>query len=167
MTFQTRHRLFAGRSGQRKREGDARAVTYLVCGLRGLAGLASSFRDDPAALIKIIESLLSSLTGEVQAHRGTIEHLSGEGFSAFWNAPHDDPDHAIHACEAANATMRTASARERRFLEAHCTRHRGSPRALRLQVRSMRKGARSQPLSALAQRRRHTRKGCPRCMARR
>jgi adenylate cyclase len=39
------------------------------------------------------------------ARGGTIDRLTADGFSAFWNAPLDDPEHAIHACEAANAMM--------------------------------------------------------------
>jgi adenylate cyclase len=39
------------------------------------------------------------------ARGGTIDRLKVDGFSAFWNAPLDDPEHAIHACEAANAMM--------------------------------------------------------------
>jgi adenylate cyclase len=42
---------------------------------------------------------------EVLAHRGTIERINADGFSAFWNAPLDDPEHAIHACEAASGMM--------------------------------------------------------------
>jgi adenylate cyclase len=43
---------------------------------------------------------------EVMARRGTVERITGEGFSCFWNAPLDDPEHAIHACEAASGMMK-------------------------------------------------------------
>jgi adenylate cyclase len=36
------------------------------------------------------------------AHGGTIDRLTADGFAAFWNAPLDDADHALHACEAAH-----------------------------------------------------------------
>jgi adenylate cyclase len=35
-------------------------------------------------------------------HGGMIARFDGEGFTACWNAPLDDTEHAIHACEAAN-----------------------------------------------------------------
>ncbi len=38
-----------------------------------------------------------------------IDRLTAGGFAAFWNAPLDDPSHAIHACEAANDMSLRAS----------------------------------------------------------
>jgi adenylate cyclase len=86
-------------------EGENRNVTYLVCGVRGFAALAASFRDDPVSFNRLLQRVFGPLMDEVLAHRGTIERITGEGFSAFWNAPLDDPEHAIHACEAASGMM--------------------------------------------------------------
>jgi adenylate cyclase len=83
-------------------EGEARTITYLVCGIRGLAGLAASHRDDPRAFTQLMSRVLSPLMDQVLAHGGTIDRLTADGFAAFWNAPLDDAEHALHACEAAN-----------------------------------------------------------------
>jgi adenylate cyclase len=88
-----------------KLDGENRNVTYLVCGVRGFTTFASSFRDDPVAFTRLLQRVFGPLMDEVLAHRGTIDRITGEGFSAFWNAPLDDPEHAIHACEAATAMM--------------------------------------------------------------
>jgi adenylate cyclase len=88
-----------------KLDGETRNVTYMVCGVRGFTGLAASFRDDPVAFTRLLQRVFSPLMDEALAHRGTIERLSAEGFSCFWNAPLDDPEHAIHACEAASGMM--------------------------------------------------------------
>jgi adenylate cyclase len=88
-----------------KLEGETRTVTYLVCGVRGFAGLANSFRDDPVSFTRLLQRTFTPLMDEVLAHRGTIERIDSEGFRAFWNAPLDDPEHAIHACEAATGMM--------------------------------------------------------------
>jgi adenylate cyclase len=85
--------------------GENRTVTYLVCGVRGFPELAKSFRDDPVAFTRLLERVFTPLMDEVLSHRGTIERIGSEGFSAFWNAPLDDPEHAIHACEAATGMM--------------------------------------------------------------
>ena len=85
-----------------KTEGEVRECTYLVCGVRGLAELGETFRDEPATFTRIIAQVLSPLMDQALAHGGTIDRLTADGFAAFWNAPLDDPDHAIHACEAAN-----------------------------------------------------------------
>ncbi len=83
-------------------EGEIRAVTYLVCGVRGLAGLAAHYQHDPKAFTALLQQVLSPLLDQALAHGGTIDRLTADGFAAFWNAPLDDADHALHACEAAN-----------------------------------------------------------------
>jgi len=88
--------------GLLKTGGEVRDCTYLVCGVRGLAELGQSLRDEPATFTRIIAQTLSPLMDQALAHGGTIDRLTADGFAAFWNAPLDDPDHAIHACEAAN-----------------------------------------------------------------
>jgi adenylate cyclase len=85
-----------------KTDGERRECTYLVCGVRGLAELGAGFRDDPATFTRVMRQILSPLMDQVLAHGGTIDRLTADGFAAFWNAPLDDPAHAIHACEAAN-----------------------------------------------------------------
>ena len=49
-----------------------------------------------------MQRALTPLIDQALAHGGTIDRLTADGFAAFWNAPLDDADHALHACEAAN-----------------------------------------------------------------
>ena len=93
-----------------KLEGETRTITYLVCGVRGLAGVAASYKDDAAGFTSMMQKALSPLIDQALAHGGTIDRLTADGFAAFWNAPLDDADHALHACEAANG-MAIMSAR--------------------------------------------------------
>ncbi len=93
-----------------KLEGETRTVTYLVCGVRGLAGVAAAYRDDAAGFTSLMQKILTPLIDQALAHGGTIDRLTADGFAAFWNAPLDDTDHALHACEAANG-MAIVSAR--------------------------------------------------------
>ncbi|MEJ1967807.1 MAG: adenylate/guanylate cyclase domain-containing protein [Rhizomicrobium sp.] len=86
-------------------DGASRTVTYLRCGVRDFSGLADSFKDDPAAFTRLMQRVLVPLMDVVLARGGTIDRLTVDGFGAFWNAPLDDAEHAIHACEAANAMM--------------------------------------------------------------
>jgi adenylate cyclase len=83
-------------------EGETRTVTCLVCGVRGLAGLAAAHRNDPGGFTSLMQKVLSPLMDQALAHGGTIDRLTADGFAAFWNAPLDDADHALHACEAAS-----------------------------------------------------------------
>lgn len=91
-------------------DGETRTVTYLVCGVRGIADIAAAFRDDAPGFTRLMQQALSPLLDQALAHGGTIDRLTADGFTAFWNAPLDDPDHALHACEAANG-MAIMSAR--------------------------------------------------------
>lgn len=104
-----------------KLDGETRVVTCLSCGLRRYAELAESFKDDPADFTRMINAALGPLVDAALEHGGTIGHLSNESFMAYWNAPLDDGEHAIHACDAAQAmTVAIASvneqlSQERRF----------------------------------------------------
>jgi adenylate cyclase len=44
---------------------------------------------------------LTPLTNAIIARKGTIDKYMGDAIMAFWNAPLDDKDHEINACEAA------------------------------------------------------------------
>jgi len=95
----------ARRPEKMKLDGESRTVTYLACGVRGFSELASSFRGDPAAFTRLIQRVLDPLMEEAMRHGGAIGKLTAEGFTAFWNAPLDDGEHAVHACEAAMGMM--------------------------------------------------------------
>ncbi|MDE3116270.1 MAG: adenylate/guanylate cyclase domain-containing protein [Pseudomonadota bacterium] len=101
--------------------GETRMVTCLACGVRGYAALIESFTDDPAGFIRVIGAAMARLTDVARAHGATVDCVTGEGFLAYWNAPLDDSEHAIHACEAAHrmtvvlAEINEQLSRERRF----------------------------------------------------
>ena len=97
--------LIARNPQRMKLEGESRTVTFMACGVRGFAELASSFRGDPAAFTRLMQRVLDPLLNEALSHGGAIDKLTTEGFTAFWNAPLDDPEHAMHACEAATGMM--------------------------------------------------------------
>lgn len=84
-------------------DGVQRTVTYMSCGVRSFGALADTFKDDPAAFTRLMRRVLVPLMDVALARGGTIDRLKVDGFSVFWNAPLDDAEHAIHACEAANA----------------------------------------------------------------
>ena len=82
-------------------EGETRTVTYLVCGLSGLGARTAEHRGDPKGFLREMNAVLAPLLEQVMAHGGIIDRLTPDGFAAFWNAPLEDPGHALHACEAA------------------------------------------------------------------
>ena len=98
-------------------DGEVRTVTYLVCGVRHQQGLAETYKGDAAGFTSMMQRVLTPLIDQALAHGGTIDRLTADGFAAFWNAPLDDADHALHACEAANG-MAIMSARVTESLAA-------------------------------------------------
>jgi adenylate cyclase len=102
-----------------KTDGEIRTVTYLVCGVRGLAGVGASFRDDPAGFTSMMQQVLTPLMDQALAHGGTIDRLTADGFAAFWNAPLADPDHAAHACEAASGMSVMSSRVSEALVQQH------------------------------------------------
>ena len=80
-------------------------VAPLLTLLATLAGLAASYRDDPAGFTRMTEKVLTPLIDQALAHGGTIDRLTADGFAAFWNAPLDDGEHALHASEAGNGMI--------------------------------------------------------------
>ena len=85
--------------------GDTRELSIMFCDIRGFTPIAESFRADPQGLTRLINRALTPLSREVLNHRGTIDKYIGDCVMAFWNAPLDDPDHAMHSCECALAMM--------------------------------------------------------------
>ncbi len=94
-------------------EGETRVVSCVSCGMRRYEELAESFKDDPADFTRMISAVLAPLIDAALDHGGTIGHINGDSFIAYWNAPLDDADHALHACDAAqNMTLALASVNE-------------------------------------------------------
>ncbi|MCT8972386.1 CHASE2 domain-containing protein [Microbaculum marinisediminis] len=80
--------------------GETRELTVLFSDVRGFTGIAEGYRDNPPALIALMNRLLTPLTNAITERSGTIDKYIGDAIMAFWNAPLDDPHHSRRACEA-------------------------------------------------------------------
>ncbi|MCQ1769849.1 adenylate/guanylate cyclase domain-containing protein [Neorhizobium galegae] len=81
--------------------GETRELSILFCDVRGFTTIAEQLKDDPQHLTMLINRLLTPLSDIVLSHGGTIDKYIGDCLMAFWNAPLDDPSHAVHAVSAA------------------------------------------------------------------
>ncbi|WP_309083102.1 adenylate/guanylate cyclase domain-containing protein [Chelativorans sp.] len=81
--------------------GETRTLTILFCDVRGFTAIAESMKDDPERLTSLINRLLNPLSNVIIEAGGTIDKYMGDCVMAFWNAPLEDPDHALHAVQAA------------------------------------------------------------------
>jgi adenylate cyclase len=85
---------------QLKLGGERRTITILFCDVRGFTTISERMKAEPEKLTNLINRLLGPLSQVVLDAGGTIDKYIGDAIMAFWNAPLDDPDHAIHAVQA-------------------------------------------------------------------
>ena len=81
--------------------GELRNMTFLFCDVRGFTTISESFKSNPQGLTRLINRFLTPLTDAILARQGTIDKYMGDCIMAFWNAPIEDKDHPLHACDSA------------------------------------------------------------------
>ena len=90
--------------------GEEREMTILFSDVRGFTTISELYKDDPQGLTSLMNSFLTPLTNAIIERKGTIDKYMGDAIMAFWNAPLDDADHEINACEAALDMLRRVDA---------------------------------------------------------
>ncbi|OAP36832.1 adenylate cyclase [Sinorhizobium glycinis] len=118
---------------QLKLGGERRTLTILFCDVRGFTTISEDMKDDPEGLTTLINRLLTPLSEAVLNLGGTIDKYIGDCLMAFWNAPLDDPDHAVHAVQAAK-DMLAALERLNAELEAEANAAAQPPKTLRIGI---------------------------------
>ena len=81
--------------------GEEREMTIMFSDVRGFTTISESYKSDPQGLTALMNRFLTPLTNAILARKGTIDKYMGDAIMAFWNAPLDDKEHQINACEAA------------------------------------------------------------------
>ena len=79
--------------------GERREVTLLFSDLAGFTSISEKL--EPEEVAEIMNFYLTEMAAIVIGENGTLDKFIGDAVMAFWNAPLDDPDHALHACQAA------------------------------------------------------------------
>jgi adenylate cyclase len=82
-------------------EGKEREVTVLFADIRGFSGVSE--RLSPRLTCELIREIMEHLTAKVMESAGVVVDYVGDGLLAMWNAPVEQPDHAVRACRAALA----------------------------------------------------------------
>jgi adenylate cyclase len=86
--------------------GEDREMSILFSDVRGFTTISELYKDNPQGLTSLMNSFLTPLTNAIIEHKGTIDKYMGDAVMAFWNAPLDDANHEINACEAALEMLR-------------------------------------------------------------
>jgi adenylate cyclase len=81
--------------------GEEREMTIMFSDVRGFTAISESYKHDPQGLTALMNRFLTPLTNAILARKGTIDKYMGDAIMAFWNAPLDDKQHQLNACEAA------------------------------------------------------------------
>jgi len=84
--------------------GTRREVTVLFTDVADFT--AKTEKADPSQVMIFTSRYFATLSEAIMNHHGTIDKFIGDAVMALWNAPADDPDHTIHACEAVLACLR-------------------------------------------------------------
>ncbi|KRR12642.1 CHASE2 domain-containing protein [Bradyrhizobium valentinum] len=81
--------------------GEEREMTIMFSDMRGFTSISETYKNDPQGLTALMNRFLTPLTNAILNRKGTIDKYMGDAIMAFWNAPLDDKDHELNACEAA------------------------------------------------------------------
>jgi len=81
--------------------GEEREMTIMFSDVRGFTTISETFKNDPQGLTRLMNRFLTPLTNVILARKGTIDKYMGDAIMAFWNAPLDDKQHQLNACNAA------------------------------------------------------------------
>ncbi len=79
--------------------GEKKVLTILFSDLQGFTSLSEKL--DPVELTALLNTYLTEVTAVIYEEGGTVDKYEGDAVIAFWNAPLDQPDHALRAVRAA------------------------------------------------------------------
>lgn len=79
--------------------GKRQEVTVMFADLRGYTAFSENL--PPERVVEMLNDYLSLAANVILSYGGTLDKYMGDGLMALFNAPHAQPDHALHAVEAA------------------------------------------------------------------
>jgi adenylate cyclase len=95
--------------------GERRDLSIMFTDLQGFSSISE--RMNPQSLIGLLNDFLSDMTSIILAEGGTLDKYEGDAIIAFWNAPIEQPDHAVRACRAALRCQRKLADRRQELYE--------------------------------------------------
>jgi adenylate cyclase len=81
--------------------GENRLVTLYRSDLAGFSRISEAL--SPQELVQLMNEYLTAMTDIIMEHGGFIDKYIGDAIDGVFGAPADDPDHALHAVQAALA----------------------------------------------------------------
>ncbi len=93
--------------------GTRREVTVLFTDVADFT--AKTEKAHPSQVMIFTSRYFAEMSDAIMSRHGTIDKFIGDAVMALWNAPADDPDHVIHACEAVLDCLRRNGELNRAF----------------------------------------------------
>lgn len=81
--------------------GESRELSIMFTDVRGFTTISEHYGKDVQGLTKIMNRYMTAMTGSILDNHGTLDKYIGDAQMAFWNAPLDDPNHALNSVKAA------------------------------------------------------------------
>ncbi len=82
-------------------KGEERQVSVLFADIRDFTSFSEAHA--PAEVVALLNAYFGEVVPILEAHGATVDKYIGDGIMALWNAPGDQPDHALRAARAAVA----------------------------------------------------------------
>ncbi len=98
---------------QLKLGGERRTLSIFFSDLAGFSAISEKLQ--PAELTQLLNDYLTDMTAIILEEGGTLDKYEGDAIIAFWNAPLDQPDHALRAARTALRCQRKLAARRPEF----------------------------------------------------
>ncbi len=80
-------------------DGEMREMSVLFSDVRNFTSISENL--EPKELTDYINAFLTPITKVIHDNRGTIDKYMGDAVMAFWGAPLEDEQHALHALNSA------------------------------------------------------------------
>ncbi|BCS87994.1 CHASE2 domain-containing protein [Pseudodesulfovibrio sediminis] len=94
--------------------GERRELTIFFSDLEGFTSISEGL--NPEELTSVLNDYLTAMTNIIQSTGGTVDKYEGDAIIAFWNAPVDQPDHALRGvCAALDCQQKLAEMRPELF----------------------------------------------------
>ena len=77
--------------------GETRELSIMFTDVRGFTTISEHYGADVQGLTQIMNRYMTAMTARILQNEGTLDKYIGDAQMAFWNAPLDDKEHALHA----------------------------------------------------------------------
>lgn len=97
--------------------GEEREITAFFSDIRGFSGFSEHFRDNPRALVSVLNQYLTRVSSVLLQEGGCLDKYIGDAVVCLFGAPINHTDHAVRACRGALAAQAEVEALRAEFRE--------------------------------------------------